>query len=195
MANLATTTYKVTGTREAVNNLWTTFQDMEVDSKDIRLFKLAEHYGIDYEKKQISVRGHIYWAEYEEDEENDYFLLSFETETAWDACNELFFEINRILGDELSISYRCCESGCDLFYTHDEGDFFPEECCVSSYGEPFEDACEDVFDTIEDAIAEWTSKTCIGQEDRSEKEMVDFINSYGYESEETYFYIHPFTFE
>ena len=43
MANLATTTYKVTGTREAVNNLWTTFQDMEVDSKDIRLFKLAEH--------------------------------------------------------------------------------------------------------------------------------------------------------
>ena len=88
MANLATTIYKVTGTREAVNNLWTTFQDMEVDSKDIRLFKLAEHYGIDYEKKQISVRGHIYWAEYEEDEENDYFLLSFETETAWDACNE-----------------------------------------------------------------------------------------------------------
>ena len=170
MANLATTTYKVTGTREAVNNLWTTFQDMEVDSKDIRLFKLAEHYGIDYEKKQISVRGHIYWAEYEEDEENDYFLLSFETETAWDACNELFFEINRILNDELSISYRCCESGCDLFYTH-------------------------VFDTIEDAIAEWTSKTGIGQGDRSEKEMVDFINSYEYESEETYFYIHPFTFE
>ena len=133
MANLATTTYKVTGTREAVNNLWTTLQNMEVDSKDIWLFKLAEHYGIDYEKKQISVRGHIYWAEYEEEEENDYYLLSLDTETAWDACNELFLEINRILGDELSISYRCCESGCDLFYTHDEGDFFPEECCVSSY--------------------------------------------------------------
>ena len=69
MANLATTTYKVTGTREAVNNLWTTLQNMEVDSKDIWLFKLAGHYGIDYEKKQISVRGHIYWAEYEEEEE------------------------------------------------------------------------------------------------------------------------------
>lgn len=51
MANLATTTYKVTGTREAVNNLWTTLQNMEVDSKDIWLLKLAEHYGIDYEKK------------------------------------------------------------------------------------------------------------------------------------------------
>ena len=88
MANLATTTYKVTGTREAVNNLWTTLQNMEVDSKDIWLFKLAEHYGIDYEKKQISLRGHIYWAEYEEEEENDYYLLSLDTETAWDACNE-----------------------------------------------------------------------------------------------------------
>lgn len=59
MANLATTTYKVTGTRKAVNNLWTTFQNMEVDGKDIWLLKLAEQYGIDYEKKQISVRGHI----------------------------------------------------------------------------------------------------------------------------------------
>ncbi len=59
MANLATTTYKVTGTREAVNNLWTTLQSMEVNTKDIWLLKLAEHYGIDYEKKQISVRGHI----------------------------------------------------------------------------------------------------------------------------------------
>ena len=42
------------------DSLWTTFQDMEVDSKDIRLFKLAEHYGIDYEKKQISVRAVSY---------------------------------------------------------------------------------------------------------------------------------------
>lgn len=30
----------------------------------IWLYQLAEHYGIDYETKQISVRGHIYWAEY-----------------------------------------------------------------------------------------------------------------------------------
>lgn len=57
MANLATTTYKVTGTREAVNNLWTTFQNMEVNSKDIWLLRLAEQYGIDYEKKQIFTTG------------------------------------------------------------------------------------------------------------------------------------------
>ena len=102
MANQATTTYKVTGTQKAVSNLWNTLQRMEVNSRNIWLDDLAKHYGIDYQKKHISVRGHIYWAEYEEDEDTS--LLSFETETAWDACNDLFFEINRLLDDELSIS-------------------------------------------------------------------------------------------
>ena len=64
MANQATTTYKVTGTRKAVNDLGSTLQKMEVNSKNIWLYQLAEHYGIDHETKQICVRGHIYWAEY-----------------------------------------------------------------------------------------------------------------------------------
>ena len=91
MANQATTTYKVTGTRKAVNDLWSTLQKMEVNSKNIWLYQVAEHYGIDYEAKQISVRGHIYWAEYEEDPANDYYLLSFETETAWDEIGMFLF--------------------------------------------------------------------------------------------------------
>lgn len=124
MANQATTTYKVTGTQKAVSNLWNTLQRMEVNSRNIWLDDLAKHYGIDYQKKHISVRGYIYWAEYEEDEDTS--LLSFETETAWDACNDPFFEINRLLDDELSISYRCCECGCEVYYTHDEGDYFPK---------------------------------------------------------------------
>ena len=49
MANQATTTYKVTGSRKAVNDLWSTLQKMEVNSKNIWLYQLAEHYGIDYE--------------------------------------------------------------------------------------------------------------------------------------------------
>ena len=195
MANQATTTYKVTGSRKAVNDLWNTLQKMEVNSKDIWLYQLAEHYGIDYEARQISVRGHIYWAEYEEAPANDYYLLSFETETAWDACNELFEAINHILQDELSISYRVCECGCEVYYTHDEGDFFPEECCVSSYGKPFQDACDDVYETVEDAIREWVSKTGVEQGERTQEQMVDFINEYEYDDEDTYFYIRLFTFE
>ena len=193
MANQATTTYKVTGTRKAVSDLWNTLQKMNVNTKNIWLDDLAKYYGIDYEAKHISVRGHIYWAEYEEDE--DHVLLSFETETAWDACNNLFEEINRLLGDELSISYRVCECGCEVYYVHDEGNYFPEEACVSSFGEPFEDACDDVYETIADAIKEWCSKMNIEQGERTDEEMMDFINEYDYEDDETYFYIRTFTFE
>ena len=55
MANQATTTYKVTGTRKAVNDLWSTLQKMEVNSKNIWLYQLAEYYGIDYEAKKVFV--------------------------------------------------------------------------------------------------------------------------------------------
>ncbi|WP_256448698.1 MULTISPECIES: hypothetical protein [Proteiniphilum] len=41
-------------------DLWKTLQDLEVNSKDVYLYRLAEHYRIDYEKKGISVRGNIY---------------------------------------------------------------------------------------------------------------------------------------
>ena len=193
MANQATSTYRVSGTRKAVSDLWNTLQSMNVNTKNIWLDDLAKFYGIDYEAKHISVRGHIYWAEYEEDE--DHILLSFETETAWDACNELFEEINHLLWDELEISYRVCECGCEVYYVHDEGNYFPEEACVSSYGEPFEDACDDVYDTIADAIKEWCSKMNIEQGERTDEEMMDFINEYDYEDDETYFYIRTFTFE
>lgn len=106
-----------------------------------------------------------------------------------------YFEINRLLDDELSISYRCCECGCEVYYTHDEGDYFPEECCVSASGEPFEDCCDDVYGTIGEAIKEWTSKTGIEQGERTDEQMMDFINEYEYEDDDTYFYIRTFTFE
>ena len=195
MANQATTEYKVSGSRKAVSDLWATLQKMEVNSKNVWLDELAEFYGIDYEAKHISVRGKIYWAEYEEDKENDNYLLSFDTETAWNACNELFEQINHLLWDELKISYRCCECGCDVYYVHDEGSYFPEECAVSSCGAPFDEACDDVYSTVEDAIKEWCSKTGIEQGERTTEQMMDFINEYEYEDSEVYFYIRKFTFE
>ena len=193
MANLATTTYKVTGSHKAVSNLWTAFQSMNVNTKNIWLDELAKYYDIDYETKHISVRGHIYFAEYEED--NGYALLSFETETAWDACNELFEEINRKLGNELSISYRVCECGCEVYYVHDEANFFPEGACVSSYGEPFDDVCDDIYNTVSDAIKEWCTRMGIERGERTEEEMMEYINEYEYENDDTYFYIRTFTFE
>ena len=120
MANTCDTSYKVIGSPKAVKKLWNTLQEMEVNSKNVYLYELAERYGIDYKKKGISVRGFIYWAEFEEKESDDYCLLSFDTETAWSACDLFFDELNKALGGELSISYREIEPGCDIYFVHDE---------------------------------------------------------------------------
>ena len=194
MANTCDTSYKVIGSPKAVKKLWNTLQEMEVNSKNVYLYELAERYGIDYQKKGISVRGFIYWAEFEEKESDDYCLLSFDTETAWSACDLFFDELNKALGGELSISYREIESGCDIYFVHDECGWFPEECCVSSSGEPFEESCGDVFSTVKDAINEWCTKMNIEQGERTDAEMLEYISEYDYDDLDTYFYINEFTF-
>ena len=194
MANTCDTSYKVIGSPKAVKKLWNTLQEMEVNSKNVYLYELAERYGIDYEKKGISVRGFIYWAEFEEKESDDYCLLSFDTETAWSACDLFFDELNKALGGELSISYREIEPGCDIYFVHDECGWFPEECCVSSSGEPFEESCSDVFSTVKDAINEWCTKMNIEQGERTDAEMLEYISEYEYDDLDTYFYINEFTF-
>lgn len=163
---------------------------MNVNNTNIWLGDLAKHYGIDFEARHISVRGLIYWAEYNEEDN----ILSIETESAWDR-SELIEEINKDLGYVLSVSFRVIECGCEVYYIHDEGNYFPEECCVSSSGDPFEDACDDVYDSVADAIKEWCSKMGIEQGERTNEEMMDFINEYEYGNEETYFYIRTFVFE
>ena len=194
MANTCDTSYKVIGSPKVVKKLWNTLQEMEVNSKNVYLYELAERYGIDYQKKGISVRGFIYWAEFEEKESDDYCLLSFDTETAWSACDLFFDELNKALGGELSISYREIEPGCDIYFVHDECGWFPEECCVSSSGEPFEESCSDVFSTVKDAINEWCTKMNIEQGERTDAEMLEYISEYDYDDLDTYFYINEFTF-
>lgn len=194
MANTCDTSYKVIGSPKVVKKLWNTLQEMEVNSKNVYLYELAERYGIDYKKKGISVRGFIYWAEFEEKESDDYCLLSFDTETAWSACDLFFDELNKALGGELSISYREIEPGCDIYFVHDECGWFPEECCVSSSGEPFEESCSDVFSTVKDAINEWCTKMNIEQGERTDAEMLEYISEYDYDDLDTYFYINEFTF-
>ena len=54
---------------------------------------------------------------------------------------------------------------------------------------------DDVYDSIEDAIQVWVSKMGIEQGERTNEQMVEFINNYVYENDETYFYINVFVFE
>ena len=193
MANTCDTQYKITGERKAVADLWNTINGFDVNQKNVWLGDVAKHYGIDYEQMGISVRGHIYWAEYEEND--DYALLSFDTETAWTACNDFFDALNEKFEGAFSISYREIECGCDIFYVHDEGEHFPEECCVSAYGELFEAMNEEPFDTVADAIEVWCEKTGIKRGERSDEEMLEYISQYEYEDEKTFFFINKFEFE
>ncbi|MCF0220459.1 MAG: hypothetical protein HUK14_12260, partial [Muribaculaceae bacterium] len=50
-------------------------------------------------------------------------------------------------------------------------------------------------DSIDDAISGWCQAMGIEQGDRSQDDMVKFINDYEYDDEDTYYYIHPFTFD
>lgn len=176
MANLCDTQYKVTGDSKAVSDLWFFLQRLGVNRENVWLGDLANEYGIDFKQKKLSVRGEIYWAEYEENE--DYALLSFDTETAWTACTDFFYELNKVLDGKLSISYRETECGCGIFRIHDEGEYFPEECCVSSNGTPFDENYKEPFDTISDAIDEWCEKMNVKRNGRTEDEMLALIDKF-----------------
>lgn len=194
MANIAYTEYRITGEHNIVKQLWQKLESLGVNEQSVWLCDLAKAYCIDYEKHNISVRGQIYWACYQEDNENDDCLLSFSTETAWTACTELFDELKAVLKGFISISYREIEPGCNIYFVHDEWNFFPEDCCVSADGEPFDSLHDEPFLTISDAIELWTTKMNIPQGERSTDEMVDFINNFEYEDEDTYFIITRFYF-
>ena len=56
MSNICDTQYKVRGSRKALSDLWNTLQMMGVNSKDVNLYKLAEHYSIAvYQSVDISI--------------------------------------------------------------------------------------------------------------------------------------------
>ena len=191
MANHCYTTYKITGSQKAVKNLWDTLVSMGINTESVSLSDLAEHYGIDYENRKISVRGCIFYAEYESSEN----LLTFRTRTAWAGCHEFFWALNEVLGDEMSISYFEKEISAGVFCIHDEGEFFTAKCCVYSYGDPFDHLLYVDFDSIEDAIQEWCSKMGVERGDKTEEEMIDYINGYDYGEIDHYFEIQKYIIE
>ena len=189
MANHCYTTYKITGSQKAVKKLWDTLVSMDVKTKEVWLADLSEHYGIDYENRQISVRGCILCAEYEEGEN----LLTLRTRTAWAGCHKFFWAVNEVLGYEMSISFREKEPDSGIFRIHDEGEFFAKICCVFSFGDPFDELYFYDFNSIEDAIQEWCSKMGVERGDKSEEEMIDYINGYEYDEKGSYFEIQKYT--
>lgn len=186
MANRCFTTYKITGYKPALESLVRALEEIKPNNYDIYLSDLAKHYNIDYEKECISVRG---WIDYWQYDEN---VLTIDTDTAWNGCHNLFYAINRELNDKLSISYREEESGNDIFYIHDEEEFFPEECMIdydiSKDGRNYSDVD---YTSISKAIGLWCSLIGEEQGERTDEEMLDYIFQYEHETSD-YFNINVF---
>lgn len=187
MANCCDTTYKITGTSEAMESLSEALTILGGGSYT-ELSKLADYFGIDWKAKHISVRGSIYHKSLSDN------VITICTDTAWTGCHDLFRAINKALGNELSISWREIEPGCEVFNVHDEGRFFPEECYVTACGGPFDEA-EDCYDSVYDAIETWCSLMKVERAGRSDDEMEAFIEDFEYETDDTCFNIHRFDFE
>jgi hypothetical protein len=189
MANICNTTYKIYDRVDGATARLFNVLKIFFDSGDIPLDELAEKFKIDIEEKNICARGYIY---------NYYFCsdncLLIETESAWTACNDLFNEISKVLDNGLIIDYREIEVGCQVFNVKNTRGSFPEKCCVSASGNPFDEICEGVFDTIEDAISYWCEQMQYDRKDKSESEMLEIIEDYEYQNEDTYFNIYEFDF-
>lgn len=194
MANICNTTYRFNGTKEMINKFWNKLTEINVDNQSVSLLEVAEHFGID--TKNIYVRGNIYSAikSLDNDDEN---VITIYTETAWTACNMLFYKIMKQYDNEISMSYREIECGCNIFNVHDEDGFFCEECCVNAQGEQFgEDMCDELFDTTQSAIEFWCEQMNYvwDKEKVSKQDMLNIINNFVYEYDDTYFYINEFNF-
>jgi hypothetical protein len=188
MANSCFTTYKITGSENAVETLYKNI--VAFNEHYLPLCKLATSFGINYKELNIGVRGNI--INHSKDEDN---VITIEVESAWTGCHELFFEINKKLEMELSISYREEESGCEVFYIHDEGDFFPERFVVDCCGDEWEEEGYEYFNTIEEVIDSWCKSMNYDRGDKSIEEMKDIIYDYEYEDENSYFNIYEFELE
>lgn len=183
MANYAFTTFKVTGPRKQVKELADGLKILFEKSSDkwVDLWNVAEYFKINPNECDFNLRGEIYGVEYEEDNEKDSCVATINAASAHFPCLELFDEINSVLGGELRISYRWYVSEQEIYYVHDIDGLLPEECVVHSMGGPFgEERDWEAVATVREAIDEWVAKTGIPQVNRTDDEMLDFINNYDY---------------
>lgn len=195
MANIATTEHYFQGSEKDLEKLKGIFESFDKNPETRQLCNLAEKLGINYD--DINIRGYVEDWHCNENDGNIFLLTS----SAWDSCIKFFERINEeFFNEELSISYRVVESGCEIYNVHDEGLFFPERFYVSAYYENEIDSYDD--DPIEgeqlsmgDIFDAWCD--IIGKnpkefgENLTDRKMMNIIDEYeDYKSEDTYFNVY-----
>lgn len=197
MANIAYTEHYFQGSKKNLEKLKGIFESFDKNPDNRTLFNLARELGINCDS--INIRGYVEDWHCNENDGNIFLITS----SAWDSCIEFFYRINeKFFNDELSISYRVEESGCEIYHVHDEGLFFPERFYVSAYYDDEIDSYDDdpiegEYLTMGEIFDAWCGIIKKNPkefgENLTDRKMMNIIDEYeDYKSENTYFNVYEF---
>lgn len=191
MANTCFTIYKIMGTdrqTEAYNKLVSALTELKGE-RFSWLGTLATKLGLDWENMGLPVRGDIMHWEEEESPWDNGNILTLEVESAWIPCTELFDAIREHLGGELSISWRAEEPGCEIYWVHDEQGFFDGDNIYADGCGEFESF---YFNSLTEAVNYWCEVMQYDRGEKADADMLNIIENWEYEDEDSYFNIHEF---
>lgn len=191
MANICFTTYKITGI-DGNCNAYDTLVNALANLKDTRhpwLGTLAKELGMDYESKGYMMRGNIIVRHEEDSPWDNGRVLTLEVASAWSPNDEFFNDINETLGNQLSISWRAEEPGCEIYWVHDEQGFFDGDNIYADGCGEFESF---YFNSLTEAVNYWCEVMQYDRGDKTDVDMLNIIENWEYEDEDSYFYIHEF---
>lgn len=122
---------------------------------------------------------------------DDAILLSVDKENIYESCYDDLKDLNETeFNNELIISMRVIDDSYKDFLIHDDFGFFTEDAVMSSSG-IFEDNFHEPF-LVKDAIMMWCDIMNQEQGNRTDDEMISYINNYDYDDEDDALKIYKF---
>ena len=122
---------------------------------------------------------------------DDAIILSVDEENIWESCFDDLKELNETeFNNELIISMRVIDDSYKDFLIYDDFGFFTEDVVMSSSGIFEDNFCEPFL--VKDAIMMWCDIMNQEQGNRTDDEMISYINNYNYDDEDDALEIYKF---
>ena len=188
MANWASTSYRIEGSKENLKKVYNVIDEfMSERRKPVEVNASSEWEGniiralgaTDEQMKNNYLRGFI--EEYEMDGD----IIRIEAEEAWGTTD--FRQVLAQLMPELTIYYIVEEPGCEVYATNDaDGKYFPERFYVDAYVNG--DYQSEYFETEEQAMTYVAN--LLGKKEVSKNELENWNECH--EEDNNFIYIHEF---
>lgn len=188
MANWASTSYRIEGSKEDLEKVYNVIDEfMSERRKPVQVDASNEWEGniiralgaTDEQMKNNYLRGFI--EEYEMDGD----IIRIEAEEAWGTTD--FRQVLAQLMPELTIYYIVEEPGCEVYATNDaDGKYFPERFYVDAYVNG--DYQSEYFETEEQAMTYVAN--LLGKKEVSKNELENWNECH--EEDDNFIYIHEF---